>query len=386
MPDPAISPAYHSISAAAGCIRPTATHSPTWPTRRPPARPQQRGLGQAAKRRRCARPTHPAQAWEAYEAFGERIRARPAAERPRRRRMAPDDPGRPFVDAFSGFMNGAETDRLSVADFLAYDDAASSTNWRLARRLRCLHRRARCRPAGGLGTRVTAIAAGRSIRLDTDRGTIEARAAIVAVSTAVLASGAIRFDPAADESSPRRLAPARSASPTKSSSRSPSREPYRRKATCSAASTASAPAATTCGRSAVRSSNVSSAASSPANSRPRAKSPPSPSSPISSVTCSAPTSPAASRRSRSPPGGASRPSSAPTATPSPDQPTPGAVLARPVSPRLCFAGEACSPRDFYRPRRLGDRHRGGGPYGGRALSGSRPRVTFATGNPAIPCP
>ena len=50
-----------------------------------------------------------------------------------------------------------------------------------------------------LGTRVTAVSAGRRIRLDTDHGPIEARAAIVAVSTAVLASGAIRFDPPADD-------------------------------------------------------------------------------------------------------------------------------------------------------------------------------------------
>ena len=121
-------------------------------------------------------------------------------------------------------------------------------------------------------------------------------------------------------STPRRAC--RSALPTRSSSRSPSRTRSRRRATCSAISTAPAPAATTCGPSAgpvvecflggVLARELEAAGENAA---------------VAFVTdelratCSAPISPAASRRSRSLPGDGSRRSSAPTATPSPDRPT-----------------------------------------------------------------
>ena len=140
-----------------------------------------------------------AQAWDAYEAFGARLRRDPPASDRAGDAMSPGDPWRPFVDALSGFMNGAEIDQLSVADFLAYDDAASGTNWRLPGGYGAFIAGLGAGLPAALGTRVTAISEGRRIRLDTDRGPIEARAAIVAVSTAVLASGAIRFDPPADE-------------------------------------------------------------------------------------------------------------------------------------------------------------------------------------------
>ena len=140
-----------------------------------------------------------ARAWEAYEAFGERIREHPPASDRAGDAMPPDSPARPFVDALSGFMNGVETDRLSVHDFLAYDDAASGTNWRLPGGYGAFIAGLGAGLPVSLGTRVTAIAEGRTIRVETDGGTIEARAAIVAVSTAVLASGAIRFGAAADD-------------------------------------------------------------------------------------------------------------------------------------------------------------------------------------------
>ena len=140
-----------------------------------------------------------AQAWDAYEAFGTRLRRDPPPSDRAGDAMSPGDPWRPFVDALSGFMNGAEIDQLSVADFLAYDEAASGTNWRLLGGYGAFIAGLGTGLPAALGTRVTAISAGQRIRLDTNRGPIEARAAIVTVSTAVLASGAIRFDPPADE-------------------------------------------------------------------------------------------------------------------------------------------------------------------------------------------
>ena len=138
------------------------------------------------------------QAWNAYEAFGQRLRRHPPASDRAGDAIAPGSPGRPFVDALSGFMNGVEIDRLSVGDFLAYDDSASGTNWRLPGGYGTFIAGLGAGLPATLGTCATAVSEGRTIRVETDRGPIEARAAIVAVSTAVLASGAIRFDAAAD--------------------------------------------------------------------------------------------------------------------------------------------------------------------------------------------
>ena len=140
-----------------------------------------------------------AEAWAAYEAFGERIRQSPPASDRAGDALPAGDPWRPFVDALSGFMNGAELDRLSAADFLAYDDAASGTNWRLLGGYGAFVAGLGAGLPATLGTTVTAITEDRGIRLDTDRGPIEARAAIVTVSTSVLASAAIRLPAAADD-------------------------------------------------------------------------------------------------------------------------------------------------------------------------------------------
>lgn len=138
------------------------------------------------------------QAWHAYEAFGQRLRRDPPASDRAGDAMVGDDLWRPFIDALSGFMNGVETDRLSVADFLRYDDAASGKNWRLPGGYGALIARLGEGLPTALGTRVTAVSEDGTVRVQTDRGPLEARAAIVAVPTAVLASGAIRFDAAAD--------------------------------------------------------------------------------------------------------------------------------------------------------------------------------------------
>lgn len=146
-----------------------------------------------------ASPEVQSQAWAAYETFGERIRQSPPTSDRASDALPAGDPWRPFVDALSGFMNGAELDRLSVADFLAYDDAASGTNWRLTGGYGAFVAGLGAVLPATLGTTVTAISEDRGMRLETDRGPIEARAAIVTVSTLVLASGAIRLPAAAED-------------------------------------------------------------------------------------------------------------------------------------------------------------------------------------------
>jgi len=145
------------------------------------------------------------EAWAAYERFGERLRADPP-QGDRAADALPDgDRWRPFVDGLSSFMNGTELDRLSIADFLAYDDAASDTNWRLPDGYGAFIASLAATLPVALGTRVTSITHDRGVTLETgvmletDSGPIRAGAAIVTVSTAILARGAIRFEPAVDD-------------------------------------------------------------------------------------------------------------------------------------------------------------------------------------------
>ena len=338
--------ACRSISAAAGCIRRTATRSPNWPTQPASSLTAARRAWGEQLRDVGATAGTQEQAWDAYEAFGARLRRDPPASDRAGDAMSPGDPWRPFVDALSGFMNGAG-DRPALGRRLPRLRRRGQRH-QLAdsRRLRRLHCRPRRRPArrprnprhrdlgGARASGSTPIAdrsrRGRRSSPSRPRCSPAARSASIRRPTSI--------------STPRRAC--RSALPTRSSSRSPSRTRSRRRATCSAASTAPAPAATTCGPSAARSSNASSAASSPASSRPRARMPPSPSSPTSFARLLgadfarglAPLAVTAWGRQ-------------PTILGSYSHALPGsadarAVLARPVSPRLCFAGEACSPRDF----------------------------------------
>ena len=138
-------------------------------------------------------------AWAAYAQLGERLRHTPPPSDRVSDAVDPGDPWRPFLDGLSSFLNGVELDQLSVRDFLAYDDAASENNWRLPTGYGAFI----ADQAGGLAvaleTHVTAITEGDSVTLETSRGTIRAKAAIVTVSSDVLARGAIRFAPALDD-------------------------------------------------------------------------------------------------------------------------------------------------------------------------------------------
>jgi monoamine oxidase len=139
------------------------------------------------------------EAFAAYEAFRRRLHEGPPASDCAGDVVPRGDRWRPFLDALSSFINGAELDRLSIADFLAYDDAASDQNWRLHGGYGAF--------IAGLGadipvmldTKVTRISHGDGVTLDTNRGTLHARAAIVAVSSAVLARGDIAFAPSLDD-------------------------------------------------------------------------------------------------------------------------------------------------------------------------------------------
>ncbi len=126
-------------------------------------------------------------------------RARAGAERPDRPLsafVAQDDPWRPMLDAISGFANGAPLAEVSLHDWLAYEDAATEDNWSVregygtlvADHARDLYVR--------LSTPATRIDhRGRTLRVDTPAGAIEASAVVVAVPTTILATERLVFDP-----------------------------------------------------------------------------------------------------------------------------------------------------------------------------------------------
>ncbi|MCP3734439.1 FAD-dependent oxidoreductase [Sphingomonas sp. RP10(2022)] len=104
------------------------------------------------------------------------------------------DPWRPMIDAISGYANGAPLDRVSLHDWAAYEDAATEDNWALPAGYGTLVVHHAGDVPVRLNTPVTRIDhGGRTIRLETPAGTIEADHVVLAIPTT--AYDAIRFDP-----------------------------------------------------------------------------------------------------------------------------------------------------------------------------------------------
>jgi monoamine oxidase len=107
---------------------------------------------------------------------------------------AGDEPWRPMIDAISGYANGAPLDRVSLHDWAAYEDAATEDNWSLPAGYGTLIVHHAGDVPVRLNTPVTRIdRRGRTIRLDTPAGTIEADRVILAIPTT--AYEGIAFDP-----------------------------------------------------------------------------------------------------------------------------------------------------------------------------------------------
>jgi len=135
-----------------------------------------------------------------WDAFERRLRDAPPASDRAADALDPASPWNAYLDAHSGYINGAGLHALSVADYRAYEDADTGVNWRLP---------------GGYGALVAAAAAGLPIAsgaavtridrtgpvlaLETPQGRLTAGQAIVAVPTSVLAEGRLRFDPSLDD-------------------------------------------------------------------------------------------------------------------------------------------------------------------------------------------
>ncbi len=115
--------------------------------------------------------------------------------------LAPDKRWNAYLQALSGYISGDELERISAEDYLAYDDASTDCNWRVL---------------GGYGSMITSalpasvdlrlgvplerleLTSG-GVRLSTPQGSFTARAAILTMSSYVLASGTIDLPPALDD-------------------------------------------------------------------------------------------------------------------------------------------------------------------------------------------
>lgn len=99
-----------------------------------------------------------------------------------------------LLDATSSWANGAELDRVSVKDYVRYED--SGVNWRLREGYgKLFEMLAKAQPVV-LRAAVSRIDhSGRSIRIETSRGPVTAERVIITVPTSILAAEAIRFDP-----------------------------------------------------------------------------------------------------------------------------------------------------------------------------------------------
>ncbi len=106
----------------------------------------------------------------------------------------PVDRHRPNFDAVMGWLMGVDSEKVSCVDYARYQD--SEVNWSVPRGLGALVAHA----AQGLDVRLaTPIRSldyrGRLVRIQTDNGTMEARAVIVTVPTSLLSRGDVRFLP-----------------------------------------------------------------------------------------------------------------------------------------------------------------------------------------------
>ena len=104
----------------------------------------------------------------------------------------------PMIDAVSSYINGCETDRLSVFDYDAYED--TNLNWRVRRGYGALMAAYGESLPLAFDCAVTLIDhSGKRLRIETSQGTITADKAIITVPTNLIAQGAIRFSPALPE-------------------------------------------------------------------------------------------------------------------------------------------------------------------------------------------
>jgi monoamine oxidase len=145
-------------------------------------------------------PDEQVSARQALDAWKKRLAQIPLATDCAADALAPGCEWNTYIRAMGGFISGAPLEQISAEDFAAYDAAATACNWRVTVGYGTLIA-ASLPPsvAHRLSTPAQAIDFSETgVRVTTPAGTLRARAAIVTVSTSVLAGSAIRLPAALD--------------------------------------------------------------------------------------------------------------------------------------------------------------------------------------------
>lgn len=143
-------------------------------------------------------PEEQEEAGAAFEALEDRMRRAPPPSDRASDALEAGNPWNAWLEAISSYINGAALSEVSVADWLAYDDAASRQNLRLVHGYGSLF----ASLASGMEHRLASpvIAVSRlteAVQVQTEDGVLEAARVVVTVPTGQLHR--IRFDPPIDK-------------------------------------------------------------------------------------------------------------------------------------------------------------------------------------------
>jgi monoamine oxidase len=131
----------------------------------------------------------------AFGAWMDRLERAPPASDCAGDALDPTSEWNDYIRTIVGFISGGRPEQLSIADYLAYDEASSDNNWRVPSGYGALVAGSfPSQVALRLSTPVDSIGlpAGR-VTIVTPAGTVRARAAILTVSTAVLAGDTLKL-------------------------------------------------------------------------------------------------------------------------------------------------------------------------------------------------
>jgi monoamine oxidase len=132
----------------------------------------------------------------ALDEFFERIEqaAEGGVDHPASLYLEKDNRWNPMIDAVSSYINGCETDSLSILDFDAYED--SNINWRVRRGYGALMAAYGALLPLVFNCAVTLIDhSAKRLRIETTQGTLTADKVIITVPTNLIADEAVRFFP-----------------------------------------------------------------------------------------------------------------------------------------------------------------------------------------------
>jgi monoamine oxidase len=140
------------------------------------------------------------EAGEAFERWSERLLSNPPPSDIAADALEPENPYNAYLQAMSGYISGDELERISARDYSTYDQASTDCNWRLPAGYGTLI--AASLPASAdlrLNTPLQAITLdSKTLALHTASGTLHPRAAIITVSTNILAGNSIAWPAALD--------------------------------------------------------------------------------------------------------------------------------------------------------------------------------------------